>query len=200
MAPPGLSRSGAVQAMIYDDQDEDGQLGEGDVPIEEAGFIVAQTLRSETSDASGRVIFGDLQPGAPANLELKLSTLEDPFLRPVRNGVTVTPRAGRITQIEVPLTATADLDGTVSILKGDVKTAVSGVIVEAVDLDGRLLGTTKTEYDGYFYLDNIPAQPLRLQISKATLAEVNAEMPPIDVALSRETPSLSGLELDIIRK
>ena len=200
MATPGLSRSGAVRAFVYDDLDDDGRFDAEDIAVPGAGFIVEQSLRTERTAETGDVILGDLQPGSQANVELKQSTLEDPYLRPSQTGITVIPRPGRIVNVRFPLTATGDVDGTLALRKGDIETPVSGVSIEAVDERGQVIASTKSEYDGYFYIDDIPARPFVLRIAETELDAINGQSDPIKVTLSREAPSVMGVNLFVTHK
>lgn len=200
MASPGLSRSGAVRAFVYDDLDDDGRFDEGDIAIPGTGFIVDQSLRAEQTDENGGAVLGDLQSGYQANIELKQSTLDDPYLKPTQTGFSVTPRPGRIVDVAFPLTATGDVDGTVKLQKGAHETPVSGVLIEAVDEAGQVLATATSEYDGYFYIDDIPARPVTLKVAEMELEAIEAQANPVQVSLSRDAPSVMGVALLITDK
>ncbi|MEM9055743.1 MAG: hypothetical protein AAGB16_10500, partial [Pseudomonadota bacterium] len=200
MASPGLSRSGAVRAFVYDDRDDDNDFGPGDVAMSGAGFIVDQSLRTERTDKAGAVVLGELQPGSQTNIELKQSTLDDPYLKPRQTGISVRPRPGRVVDVAFPLTATGDVDGTVKLQKDGHETPVAGVLIEAVDEAGLVLATAMSEYDGYFYIDDIPARPVVLRVATTELEAISAEAKPAQVTLSREAPSAMGVALVIKQK
>lgn len=198
-AAPGLSRSGAVRAVVFDDIDGDGIYSKADNLQSDAGFIVGQSLRSEHTSSNGDVILGELQPGSLTNIELKQSTIEDPFLQASQPGAAVIARPGLVIDVPFALTATADIDGIVTMQIGSSATPVSGVMVEAVDETGVTLASTKTEYDGYYYIDGIPARSVTIRVSPDVLNEISAQAAPVLVELSRADPSAMGVDLSIRR-
>ncbi|GAB5458260.1 MAG: hypothetical protein Hens3KO_12900 [Henriciella sp.] len=196
-AAPGLSRSGAVRAVVFDDIDGDGVYGEVDKLQSDAGFIVGQSLRSERTSRRGDAVLGELQPGALTNIELKQSTIEDPFLQAAQPGAAVIARPGLVIDVPFALTATADIDGIVTMQAGSNATPVSGVTVEAVDEAGITLASTKTEYDGYYYIDGIAARSVTIRVAQEALNEISAQAAPVLVELSRDAPSAMGVDLSI---
>jgi len=197
-APPGLSRTGALRAQVFDDMDGDGAMGDADRPIGGASFIIDQSLRGEETGTGGEVVISSIEPHRPVNVELSLGSLDDPFLQPVRAGVAVTLRPGQVVDLPVPLSLTGEADGTVELLKGDLAVPVAGVAVEAVNADGHVVGRTRSEYDGYFYLDGLPMGQVGLRIAPDALDGMEGDAPGRTITLTRDAPYVSGTRLQLV--
>ncbi len=197
LSRPGISQSGVIAPRIFDDLNNNGFFDEDDIPLKGAQFIIENSLRSDESNASGINIIAGLSPTKTVNAEIKISSIEDPFLRPIEIGRTFELRPGQVLQYEVPLTATGEIEGTLTVDNGLAPYPVAGIILLAVNKEGQIIGRSRTEYDGYFYLEGIPATDLTLQVSDETLEALQGQFKPVPIGLSRENPSLIGIELSI---
>ncbi|MEM9739366.1 MAG: hypothetical protein AAF829_05815 [Pseudomonadota bacterium] len=196
-ALPGLTRTGAVRANVFDDLDGDGVYSSGDRAVEGASFIVDQSVRKEESGADGGVTLGSMDPHRTINLELSLGSLDDPFLQPVEPGLAVTLRPGQVLDINVPLTLSGEADGTLVLLKGENEVPVAGVLVQAISAAGNVVGEALTEYDGYVYLDGLPMGQLEIRVSPEALGSVEGRSEAIPIMLTRDEPSAFGVRLAI---
>ena len=200
LAKPGLSRSGVIAPRIFDDINNNGVFDESDTLLKGAQFIVENSLRSEESNEAGMNVIADLSPAKTINAEIKLSSIEDPFLRPLEVGRSFELRSGQVLSYDVPLTASGEIEGLMKVQNNGLDIPVAGIKLDAVDESGQVVGTTQTEYDGYFYIQDIPAKTLTLQISNKDLTSISGSFEPLTVALSREKPSKFGLLLTVIRE
>jgi len=196
-APPGISRTGAVQAHIFDDIDGDGEFGDGDRAIEGVSFLADHTIRREASDSDGRLVLTGLAPHRSTDLELVLASLGDPYLQPLEQGVAVKLRPGQTLDVNVPLSLAGEAELVVNYERNGRLTPVSGVIVRAMNAGGQIVGESKSEYDGYVYLDRLPMGHLTLTIDPQSLASLGATAAPIAIDLTREAPSALGLALKV---
>lgn len=192
-AAPGITRTGAIRAHVFDDFDEDGSLSAPDAAQEGANFILDRAIRRDETDAKGRVILGNIQPHRTVDLELGLGSLSDPFLQPIEKGVAVTLRPGQIIDVDVPLAPSGEIEATVLLQNGETQVPVSGVRLQALNTSGEIVAMANTEYDGYVYLDALPLTDLTLRIAPEALSEINATAKSINVQLNRDSPSKLGM-------
>lgn len=197
LAPPGLSRTGAIRLQAFEDIDVNGRYTQGDIPTENVKYIVANSLRSETSAANGTTFMTGLEPYMSTDIELQVSSLDDPFLRPARLGRAVNVRPGQVIDVPFSLLTTGDIDGVVSLSKDGHDTPLAGVRIEAVDNEGVVLATSQSEYDGYFYIDEVPATQLSIRISQDDLEMVGGQSEIQTLTLTTSEPSQSGVNLII---
>ncbi|MEM7661059.1 MAG: carboxypeptidase-like regulatory domain-containing protein [Pseudomonadota bacterium] len=197
LGPPGLSRAGSIRLTAFEDRDGDRIFGPEDRAIENAQFIVQDSLRSEATSSRGTLVIGDLPSGPLLNVELRTSSLDDPFLAPVELGRTVAVRPGQVIDIAYPLQATGDVEGIVQVQNGEFLVTVSGVTVQAVDEFGEIVGETRTEFDGYVYIPELPLGQYALRIAPEDLARVNGFAPPAKFEITNKAPSAFGVDMII---
>jgi len=59
--------------------------------------------------------------------------------------------------------------------QGEMIRPVSGIIIEAVDADGKKIGTTLSGYDGFYDFEALPTGPLTLRISPEQAEKIGFE-------------------------
>lgn len=199
-APPGLSRTGAIRANVFDDLDENSTFNAEDRSIEGASFILDRSIRREETAADGSVVMGGVQAHRPLDLELSLGSLDDPFLQAQEPGLAVTVRPGQVIDVDVPLTLTGEADAMVTLIQDGHESPVAGVLVEAVNGDGHVVARASSEYDGYVYLDGLPMGDLDLRVAPDALDGIGAVAAPVSIMLTRDEPSTFGAALVIERE
>lgn len=197
VAQPGLSRTGGVRLLSYIDSNGDGLFGSDEQAVSGVKYIVDNSLRSETSRADGVNLISGIDPYRMTQLELQMSSVEDPFLKPTQSGRSLSVRPGQVVTVHMPLLPTGDVDGTVQLLRDGYKTPLAGVTVEVVDQNGNVLSAVQTEYDGYFYADGIPIGEISMRIADADLQLMNASAVASERLLTTETPSATDVMLII---
>jgi hypothetical protein len=101
------------------------------------------------------------------------SSLPDPLVQPSTLGSVVTPRPGVTVILELPLVATGDVDGTLVRAGGG---SLEGIDLELVDLEGRAVARTKSDFDGFFLFEAVPYGRYTIRIAKlaAQASELDA--------------------------
>ena len=194
-ARPGLSRTGVIAPRLFEDINEDGKFNKGDKALAGAQYITDNSLRSESGNHHGVTRISDLPTGKIVTSELKLSSVENPFLYPKEIGRNMILRPGQVVSYDVPLLAVGEAEGYFFVEKNDLQTAAAGVTIEAVNSTGMIVGTTKTEYDGYFYFEKLPAVDLTLRVQAEAISSINGTHLPVDISLTRDAPTALGLKL-----
>ncbi|MEM9054261.1 MAG: hypothetical protein AAGB16_02955, partial [Pseudomonadota bacterium] len=200
LAQPGLSRAGAIRQYVFHDLNANGRPDPGEPPIEGAKFIVENALRPETTDAAGYVLFGGLTTNRKLDVEFQLSSLEDPFLRPQHLGQSTIVRAGQIVEMITPVQSTGDVEGVLLLINGETEAPISGVEIEFVDAKGRIVTRTRTEFDGYFYMDGLPMGKLEVRVSPDALQKTGTVSSPVSIELTVGKPSVYGLDLRLLKQ
>ncbi|MEE4213390.1 MAG: hypothetical protein V2I43_29455 [Parvularcula sp.] len=197
LGPPGMSQTGTLLPRVYEDIDEDDRFGPSDLPLAEASFIVGGTLRSSLTDGSGIASIDKVTTRSRTTVEVKRSSLPDPFLKPTVSGRTVQLRPGQVMRMDVPVRQTGEAELSVVLQKGDLRLPISGLKVEAFLPDGTQVGEARTSYDGSVYLTDLPLRELTIRVAEEELARFGATANPVTATLSRTNPYASGLSLVI---
>ncbi|RDC61139.1 hypothetical protein HME9302_02358 [Alteripontixanthobacter maritimus] len=178
-----LARSGQAAVTVFRDIDGDGVRDADEETLEDV-YVVAGTAQGRRpTDADGSTIVDGLKPFRPVLIGIDESSLSDPFLAPNGKGIVITPRPGVATRIDLPVTPTGEVEGTLLSTTG---TARPGVTLELIDSRGQIIGRTVTEFDGFFLFDRIPYGRYRLRVGAEAARTLQvAERLRDDVVLDR---------------
>ena len=190
MSSEKLAASGQAYAVVFQDQNADG-VRQPNEPVEKAVELTAGLSgRGQPTDERGRTFIGGLTPFVPVLIGIDASSLPDPFIQPSTSGVVVTPRPGIPVVIELPLVSAGEISGTLLREGGRV---LSGVEIELLDKAGRVVKSTRSEYDGFFLFESVPYGQYRLRIAalSATVVRVNPEISLVaELSVKRGTADL----------
>ena len=148
-----LARTGQVAVAVFLDENGDGRRSPGERALGDVSVEAGYRASDGPTDARGLAIIDGLAPYRPVMIAIDEASLPDPFLKPLRQGVVFTPRPGIAGKVEIAVVPTGEIEGVLHGLEG---TPVAGVELELIDLSGQVMGTTWTEYDGYFLFQDIP--------------------------------------------
>ncbi|MEM7563553.1 MAG: carboxypeptidase-like regulatory domain-containing protein [Pseudomonadota bacterium] len=160
-----VASTGNVSARVFLDGNQDGVFNEGDEPLPEMGFRLNGGYNPARSNDEGIVFLTGLPAHQKLNIAIAPETIADPLWSMSQEGVQVVPRPGRAIALEFPIFVTGEIDGTVYLARDDREFGVGRVNVELVDLDGNVVQSTLTAYDGFFVVSKIPVGDYYLRIS-----------------------------------
>ncbi len=177
MTSDPLATNGQLLATVFRDLNGDGirqpdEPGEKDVQLT-TGRAPAEGL----TDASGRVMINTLPTFEPLLVGIDSSSLPDPLVQPKGPGFVLTPRPGIVARIDFPLVSAGEVDGTLARAGGG---SLEGVELELLDEEKRVVGKTRTEYDGFFLFEGVPYGSYTVRIAK-----LSADAARLDPALGK---------------
>ncbi|HEX4874566.1 MAG TPA: carboxypeptidase-like regulatory domain-containing protein, partial [Sphingorhabdus sp.] len=183
-----LASSGQAAVLVYQDLNADG-IRQSNEPFEKSVEITAgMSGRGRPTDENGQTVIGGLEPYVPILIGIDAGSLPDPFVQPANSGMVVTPRPGVPIVVELPLVSAGEISGY--LIKEGGK-PMNGVDLELLDKTGRVVKTTRAEYDGFFLFESVPYGQYRLRVS-AVAANIVGVQPEISVAaqLNRASPTV----------
>jgi hypothetical protein len=166
-----LAANGRAEAIVFYDENGDGRR-QIEEPIEKQVTVVAGTAQFAETDDKGRAEVQGLTPFRPILIGIDAGSLPDPFVQPAGPGMVITPRPGVATVIELPLVAAGEVDGT---LMAEGGRALSGVKLELLDKNDRVIATTLSEFDGFFLFEKVPYGQYRLRIGAESAAALDLD-------------------------
>ena len=189
-----LAEGGMVHATVYRDLNDNGARDPGE-PLEKGALITTGTRQAERkTDASGSVTVGGLTAYVPVPVGVDVTSLEDPMLVPKKALQVVVPRPGIPADVQIGLVGGGDIEGAL-MKSGEI--GFEGIDLELVDSGGKVVGTARTDFDGFFLFDRVAYGHYTLRISAASAAAANI---PTDLGLSVEiTPNRSVVRLGSIQ-
>jgi hypothetical protein len=178
-ARSGISRSGAVIADMFVDEDGDGLRGPGDGAVEGGRFLVGSAVRAEETGPDGKVLIRGLPAGPEIDVETQLASLPDFTLRPARAGDRLVLRTGEVRRLAVPLRPTGSVEAQVLLQAGERRVPRSGIEVTLLDMAGEEVARQATDFAGYVLFDGLPFGRYRVKA---------AGQGTKTVSISREAP------------
>jgi len=158
-----LANNGQALAIVYRDKNRDG-IRQPDEPLEENVELTAgQSTALTPTDALGQSLIDNLEPFRPVLIGIDTSSLPDPYVQPALPGVVITPRPGVAVIVELPLVSAGEVEGTLMRKGGG---ALAGVGMELLDVEGRVVRETHTEFDGFFLFEGVPYGAYGIRIEK----------------------------------
>ncbi|MGB1539449.1 MAG: hypothetical protein ACPG80_00670, partial [Rickettsiales bacterium] len=159
-----IARMGAVSAKAFLDENNDGVLNEGESPL--AGVSFNGNKNGAVTGEDGVVLLTNFQPHEPYPLRLDMSSLEDYTNTPAMPGYDVITHPGVVTELDYPVIPTIEIDGIAYIELDGEMLEYPGLPLELVNEEGEVIREFRTEYDGYYYVDQVPPGVLTLRVSE----------------------------------
>lgn len=172
-----LASSGQTVARVYRDLNNDGVRQPGEPYEEGVQITTGRAPANEPTDENGMAVVTGLTPYRPILVGIDTSSLADPFVQPRGPGVVVTPRPGIAAIVELPLVSAGEIDGVLVRAGGG---ALEGVDLELVDIEGRVVKTMRTDFDGFFIFEGVPYGEYSVR-----MAELSAQAIGVNAALGR---------------
>jgi hypothetical protein len=183
-----LASQGSALVRVYRDANMNGRRDPGERMEKGAQIAAGRVPVDLLTDANGEVVVDGLEPFQPVLVSVDGSSLPDPLVQPSTPGSVLTPRPGVSVAIELPLVATGDVDGTLVRAGGG---NLEGVDLELVDVEGRAVARTRSDFDGFFLFEGVPYGRYTVRIAKLAAEASELDSMLSGVALVGEnTPSV----------
>jgi hypothetical protein len=157
-----LANAGAVKARVYRDLNDNGRR-DPDEPLEKGALITTGSrLAEHGTDTHGEVMVAGLSNYVPVAVGIDTSTLSDPMLAPRQALQVVTPRPGIAAEVDIPLVGAGDIEGAIVRDGGD---GFEGLDIELLDASGKVVATTRTDFDGFFLFERVAYGHYSVRIS-----------------------------------
>ncbi|WDE12074.1 sporulation protein [Thalassomonas haliotis] len=163
-----LTHSGALIVRVFEDLNANGRFDEGEPLVEGAKIKGVQNRRQAETDEKGMAMLQNMPTNITTDIELREGSLDDPFLIPGFEGVSITPRRGFVDRLDFPVVTSSEVEGTVYIRnsKGEEQ-AAPYVTINLLDGEDKIVATTETEYDGYYLFTDLRPGNYRASIDPA---------------------------------
>ena len=192
----GAADSGAVSVQAFLDSNGNGVRDPGEKPAPDVGFKVNQASHPRVTDADGVVLLDGLPHAMDANIAPNPHSFEDLLMHAELPGVRVVPRPGHVVKLEVPLVFYGEITGTAFLSVHGQKAVAPGLLLELQDLQGKVVKTERTAYDGFFCLAELPPGSYRLVVPEAAAAKLGAAQPAARaLTLAPEGTVLDGFNI-----
>ena len=169
-----LARSGQAAVTVFRDDNGNSRRDPGEEVLPDVSVEAGLRSTDAITGENGRAIVDDLRPFRPVLVGIDESSLDDPFLAPSSKGIVLTPRPGIVAQIELPISPTGEVEGSILSPSGVNQ---PGVRIELVDNRGAVAAETISEFDGFFLFQRVPYGQYRLRITEDSAATLQVARP-----------------------
>ena len=160
-----IAQAGSVHAVVYRDLNNNGVHDPGE-PYEKGAIVTTGTVQAERpTDANGATTVGGLTAYLPITVGLDTTSISDPMLVPEKALQVVVPRPGVPAEVEIGLVGGGDIEGAM-IKNGGM--GFEGLDLELVDGGGKVVGTARTDFDGFFLFERVAYGSYTVRIAKGS--------------------------------
>ena len=170
-----LASAGEVHALVYRDINDNG-VRDPSEPFEKGALVTTGTIQADKpTDSRGTVTVAGLAPFRPVAVGIDESSLSDPMLVPRKALQVVVPRPGVPADVEIGLVGGGDIEGAV-VKNGGL--GFEGLDLELVDAGGKVVTTTRTDFDGFFLFERVAygAYTIRVARDSAAAAKIATDL------------------------
>lgn len=167
-----LSDSSAVIARAFRDLDADNIKDENEPYLEKIGFAIPGNKKEFQTNANGQEFIPELRAYEQATLEILSETFPNPFMQSNPRKIDYLMRPSQIFARNYPIILTGEVDGDVSVFKNSIKIPAPSIELEIIRENKTKLVTGKSEFDGFFFIENVPIGNHIIQPNPDQLAEL----------------------------
>ncbi|GAC30135.1 hypothetical protein [Brumicola pallidula] len=194
-----LTSDGVVLVRLYEDKNFNFIFDEGDRPLEDVKVTASQFNISAKSDHEGIVKLRRLNSFQNTDLQVDLTTLDDPYLIHSTESTAVTPRTGLLTLVNYPFIQSTEIDGVIVYIDeyGEEK-ELPYTNVELKNSKGITVASARSEFDGYFYINKIPPGKYVVAIDVESLDSLSLSFnDKVELHLDQPGAFINGVKLTL---
>lgn len=162
----GLTGRGTLLVRVFLDANGNLVYDEGEELLKDVTVKSVQSRATAQTEINGVAELTGLIPQKVTDIIIAKSSIEDPFMMPVIDGISVIPREGNIDLIDFPVVNSSELDGTLYFENDSGDNNVAAYVEIGLFDKGELIYTTNTEFDGFFLFTGIKPGTYLMKISE----------------------------------
>jgi len=155
-----LVNNGSLLVHVYIDENNNGIYDKGERNLEGVKVKGLQNYRRAITDENGMALLSGMPANLTTDIVIDSDSISEPFLVAANDGFSITPRAGFVEYMEVPLNHSSEVEGTVY-KQGEQGTSEVQpfATIKLLDKQDKQVAQTQAAYDGYYlFTDLRPGQ------------------------------------------
>ena len=172
---------GNLHLLAFIDRNRDGSFNDGDAPLQNVKFAGNQNWKFTKTNEYGQALLMGATSSGNQHIGIDITSLEDPFLSPQYDKVSVKTHAGGLNRVEIPVVPHSDLEGFIYVEENTGARPAYNVPV-LLKNNGEVVANSATESDGYFAFSRIFPGHYKIAIDQDYL--IDKRMLPFDEELS----------------
>lgn len=147
-----LANKGTIMVRVFLDENNNGQFDEGESLLENVAVRAVQSYRKANTDKQGVAVLSGVIANRRTDIELIPSSFEDPFMLPSDEGYSITPRAGAIENLDMPVVYSGEIEGFIHHQNGS---PIAYTTVQLRNEVNEIVASTFSEFDGYYLFTDL---------------------------------------------
>jgi hypothetical protein len=193
--------TGAASVRVFVDSNGNGVMDAGEEPIQNAALTVNGNRAPAKTNADGLAWLEHLPIRQHLDIAVDTQTLEDPYWIPLRKGVSLVPRPGRVAELDFPIILTSEIDGTVYLVDKNTKRGIGDVVIELLDINRKLVSTVKTSSDGYYIVPAVPMGRFYLRVSPEQVKQFDLLDPGVrEIKIQPDGKFINGVDFSLSKR
>jgi hypothetical protein len=191
-----MASFGAASVRVFLDQNGNGVWDPGEPAVPHAGFLVNGATHPAVTDDQGQAFLSNLSAEVEANLAVSTATLEDPLMRPSRDGVRFTPRPGHVVSVDFPVLVLGEVTGTSYLRDENTSRELPGLKLEVLDANFKIVKRARSAFDGFFDLTDLAPGAYVMRVAFEETERLGIELPtPKTFRIESNGTVIDGLDL-----
>jgi len=151
-----LVNSGTLMVRVFLDSNNNNIQDDGEKGIEGVKVKGVQNYRRAVTNENGLAILKGMPANRTTDIVIDPASISEPFLVAANDGFSITPRAGFVEYMEIPLNHSSELEGTVYKQDEQGSSEVQPfATVKLLDKQGKQVAQTQAAYDGYYLFTDL---------------------------------------------
>lgn len=146
---------GYASVKVFLDRNRNGIQDRGEPPLPKMSLTVDQREDVYFTDRDGIATIYSLTPYQPHDISVGYRQLNNPFWKPLKSGIRIYPRPSKMFQGVLPIGVVGAIDGSVIATQEKLLKSKNRIAIHLVDIRNQLVGTVKTDRDGFYTFEDI---------------------------------------------
>lgn len=188
---------GTIYVRAFIDANQNAIYDENEDVIEGLAFEAVQSASRAHTNNLGVAMLENMHNQKQTDITFDERDLPDPFLAPLIQGISITPRAGLSQTLDFPFVMSSEVEGIVAIDRANgEQELLGGASVELTHIRTGQVISVKSAFDGYFYFTKIIPGEYHLSISDVTQKKYKKiRFPSKNINVTAADNLFSGAEL-----
>lgn len=194
-----VANSGAASVQLFLDENNNGIRDPGEPLLADVGFHVNGARHQARTGEDGIAHIDRLQVQQFVDIGVDSATLMDPQWQPQVKGMRLVPRPGRVAMLELPVSMTTEIDGTLTVLDGNQERGIGNLTLQLIDEDGQMVAETTSSWDGFYIMPAVTAGSYWLRVSPPQLRQLGLKDTGMAVlVIPGDGDYISGIDLILL--
>ncbi|MCK4494316.1 MAG: hypothetical protein KAU26_09685, partial [Methylococcales bacterium] len=209
MSSQNMAQKGAIRTRAFRDDNGDGLRDANEPYLSDVKVLSQAYGKIPYVTQADKVVplNKDQLTGAGRWLDVMLdsSTMPDPSYYPASRGRSVLPRSGVVSNLDLPVMVTADIEGMVNFKIGKKIRPLPNITVQIIQQGGddkkeKIIAEAKTEFDGIYVISHIPIGTYQVRILPEQAKQIGVQQLIIPtITLTHETDLLEKVDIELVR-